>query len=178
MKHGQVLPLGIVQDCWQLVEEKIISTAVQSVTFSGLDGDVDEIYLITASIKKGSAGGGSFFIQPNSDSGVNYSYQFLRGVNVTVSAGRATWTGLGFAVAQTTGYQGIGKGILMAKSGVQRHFLAERSGDMTGTTINDNLEIAWLWSNTGSNITSLLFSDSVANGIGIGSYITLYKKVA
>ncbi len=48
-----------------LVEKKIVTSTVSSVTFSGLDGDTDEVYKIVARIIKSSGIPGDYLLKPN-----------------------------------------------------------------------------------------------------------------
>ena len=48
-----------------LVEKKLITVNSTTVTFSGLDGDVDDVYYLTIRNNKNTVGGTFLDIQPN-----------------------------------------------------------------------------------------------------------------
>lgn len=151
---------------------------VTSLTISGLDGDTAEEYILRIKIIGGSLTSGYYLLRPNADNGANYGEQYLVGYSDTKEAGRYTNnTGIylcGFTTAQNS--VTISDILLYAKSGYVRTGIVKTCNSVATTTINHIWQSGESWNNTADNITSLVITASVANGLGVGSVIELYAK--
>jgi len=162
---------------YQLVEEKILTEAATSVTFSNLNGDVDQEYRIIGRFVNGYNGGENLRIQPNNDTGANYGYQNISGINTTIAAARDS--GLvshNIARCEALNDLSLSDTIIYAKSGYVRTFLSKYCSGISGTTVNGIYLSGGSWNNTANNITSLVISASQANGLGIGTHLFLFKR--
>jgi len=160
---------------WKRVYSSTLSSASQSETISSLDGNTDVMYMVIIRVVVGNTI--SLFLRPNNDSGSNYGFQEVNGSSTTASASRNTsQTGLwiGDGVANDVVFF---KGLLYAKSGYERTLNGESMTGVTGTTVGTTLKVDSVWSNTSSNITSLVVYASAASGLGIGTFIELWKRL-
>jgi hypothetical protein len=101
----------------------------------------------------------------------------IQGSNTTVSAVRQTSTNiitlLGYSEAL---YRlSLGEMLIYAKSGYVRTILNSINCDVNGTTIGYLLQYGQSWNNTADNLTSLVILADQANGLGIGTEITLER---
>lgn len=184
MRVGKKQVIGTANlqaDAWELVYSSgEIAAAATSITISGLDGNTDTQYRLLSRFVNGYAGC-TYGICPNNDTTVgNYGYQYLVGYSTTIAAARAA----------NYGYARIGEGngsvgdkclsdtIIYAKSGYVRTMLTSEISSITGTSVGYVFLWGNEWSNTADNITSLVITADQANGLGIGTSIELYRKVA
>ena len=68
--------------------------------------------------------------------------------------------------------------IIYAKSGYVRLAITSHSDRITTTTIYAQNILGHSWNNTSDNITSMMITALVANGLGVGTYIALYRRRA
>lgn len=163
---------------WDLVEEVLLTEAATSYTFSGLNGDVDEEYRLVALIVNGYDGGCIITLKPNNDSTANiYGYQYIRGINTAVSAGRNTQAFITLGQAETAvGVLAMSDTLIHAKSGYVRTFINTDVRSISTTTVTGIVSSGWSWNNTADNITSLVVGSSEAGGLGVGTHLFLMKK--
>lgn len=179
MKTGKLYPLvSPVFDTWQKLYETTLVAAATSHTISGLDGDTDETWLLDMRIVQGYNGSTYFGLRPNNDSGANYGYQRLRGGSTTIAAVRGTLSSLllssnGGALGAVVHIQCV----IHAKSGFVRTAVSIDGGPAVTTTVDYASLIGLSWNNSADNITSLVVLATEAEGLGIGSRISLYKKI-
>lgn len=179
MKTGALEVQGSVYGTWQKVYSTTLDAAATSVTISGLDGNTDVMYRLKCRLIFGGAGGGSFFIRPNNDTGTNYGEQQLTGVNTTASASRSTARDAMYIDTVGSSVNNITQSeeIIYAKSGYVRTEILIANHDVSGTT-NTRIELfGHVWNNTTDNITSLVVGGGQANSLGIGTFIYLEKLV-
>ena len=168
---------------WVLVEEKNITSATTSVTFSNLNGDSDVEYEISGMLVGGSATIAHLMLRPNGDAtATNFKAEYLQGNSASVtSAALTNWAGCWLTGASNAQY-GSFKTRFMAKSGSVRTYQGETMYQAATSSVTLAAMVNGLWANTTSNITSLtLASDNstgttVTNGIGVGSRIALYAR--
>lgn len=179
MKVGSIENPVLVENTWAIVYDSgEISSAQTSITISGLNGNVDEEYVLISRIINGYSGICGVTLHPNNDTVTNYGWQYFAGINATASAARTTATGI-FRVGYATVLNNISLSTitLRAKSGFVRTTINESIEDISGTTVTQVLSWGNSWNNTSDNITSLVILASQTNGLGIGSRIILLKKV-
>jgi len=179
MRAGKIRPQSGISDTWELVEETTVTVATNSYTFSNLSGNTDEVYRLVARFINDNASTNYYYIRPNADSGANYGIQILQGVSTTISALRYTaqsiWH-LNYNVHAQNEMVHCDL-IIYAKSGYARTTIDCEAGGITGTTVDETAIHGMVWNNTGTEITSLPVYSQRATGIGVGSYLALYKKV-
>jgi hypothetical protein len=178
-KFNSINAKSLTAGTWVVHYENTLSSAATAVTVSGLNGDVDEDYLVvTRLISNGTNVSGAMY--PNNDTtAANHGYQRIYAVSGnTTGANRATSTA-GFVMATPggSGKSGFGVYRVHAKSGYLRMMTSEHVTDITNLTVGGFLQLSGVWNNTADNITSFVFTASAANGFGIGSYFLVMKKV-
>ncbi len=168
---------------WELVEKKVIASDVTSITFSGLDGDTDEHYMLIAHETPPVSAGANYLItmRPNGATTLQQTYHIGSPSssggrfpsNFTDIRWRSTYQrALGIVVDSTIW--------ISAKSGdvrIVRGYTG--AGGVTGAPFPSGLGVEMTtgqWSDTVANITSFDIVASVAGGIGAGSVYCLYKK--
>jgi len=179
MRTGPLYPQGAVNyDSWQLEYETTFSTTATTLTISGLTGDTAEVYKLTLMAVNNYAGTTLYYLRPNADTGSNYGSQALNGIDTTVAAVRATPTYINLGGAGTTQNDNHhSETLIYAKSGYLRTVINSYLADASTTTIAEAGLVGHSWTNTADQITSLVITASQADGLGIGTYIGLWKKV-
>lgn len=180
MKFGTINHLSSLVDTWELVEEKNIGSATNSTTFSGLTGNTAEWYLMTLMIINDDASGALYGIRLNNDSGNNYGRQLFRAVGSTKSATQGTSDNQIYLVSNTTtqNYYTFANILIAAKSGYIRTYVMDAAENISGASISGIYRVAGSWNNSADQITSIVVVSDQTSGIGVGSYIALYRKVA
>lgn len=159
----------------QFIDKILVTSASTTVTFSALNGDNDEVYLMTGRIIIPSGGTPWFTWQPNSIATNQTSIRFyanaggsatsdrtdlmiLQGVGgTTVSFYMTIWAKkTSHGVSMTRSYRGDWR----ARYGSN----AEAVGTMSG-----------MWDETSTNITSIDIVSDTASKIGDGSEFVLYR---
>lgn len=159
-----------------LVEHKLITSAVQTVTFSGLAGDTDKLYMLIISMKAGAAIP-VMTVRPNGVSTNQYG-QTANWNGAAASAGAITELRLASAPANAGEVFGLMLiGSVKVRNAVARirHFLSWSGDELTDGTVANYQHSYSVWNETATEITSLDVRASVASGIGDGSTLTLYK---
>jgi len=167
-----ILGIGGIYEGFEKIAEVDVVANSTNVDLSGLDGDLDKIYLLVLLIKDASGYAQVLFLYPNALT-TNQSCQMLRADGTTISAGRdSTHIRLGDI---DVGYaQGFFSSIIYAESGIPRRTLTPNSY-RGGTAINW-LEYVGPWADAITKITSLRLEASRTDGIGAGSKIIVYRK--
>ncbi len=161
---------------WQLISDVLLASAATSYTFSNLDGNTDEEYMIVAQIINGYNGALGYSLTINNDTGANYGTQYLSGINTTAAAARNTSaSSISFGNGDALGDFNLTKTIIYAKSGYVRTLLTKFTWGAT-TTIGGVQFWGGSWNNTADNITRLDIIASQANGLGIGTHLFLFKR--
>jgi len=151
---------------------------VTSLTISGLNGDVDQEYRLVSRIVNGYNGDSIYSVSPNNDTGTNYGYQYVRGINSATSAGRGTGTSLIIGATDGLGKITQGNLIIQAKSGYVRTAIVDLANTIATTTVTLIGLYGLSWNNTADNITSLVILSDKANGLGGGTVIELYRRIS
>jgi len=160
---------------WKIVYDQTVSTATTTVSITGLDGDNDKVYYLFAYIVNGAASTCAYYLRCNNDSGTNYGYQYIAGSGSTASAGQVTggtYAWFGYADQNDISVKHAN---IYAKSGNERVILTVAADRVAGTTVTRAITVPSVWSDTSTNITSLVVTASAASGIGAGSHILLWK---
>jgi len=155
-----------------LIETKRISAATTSVTFSGLDGDTDEAYYLTFRIKFVGGIGKRLDWRPNGLTTNQASDRHYHADNNTHT--RESYTSLVMTYSGgTADVLATGSMLIEAKTGLGRSYTVQAMHSESGIT--HGMDVGGLWNETTTNLTSIDFVSSVANGIGADSVISLYK---
>lgn len=166
-----------------LVEEKVVSGAsVSSLTFSGLDGDVDDMYMIVGRIDgDGSTGG------PTSDRDIVLNPNGITTGQATTNlsggfgglSNRITLSNWNGTTARSTQFTTWFYASKLVGGAAQNRFGLTQSALWVGAggTVE---QLAHTWVETATNITSLVFQIIKAGGaavaeIAAGSSMALYK---
>lgn len=159
---------------------RLLAAAAQQVDFTGLDGDDDVMYRLVWVVENDSGGNCNYYLRPNGTITTNMRTTYIN--TVPGSSGNNTWE-LAFGSATQSALVGV------------EWIYASTAGPASGATIRRAWGASWrvqgstggalelrttAWNETATNITSLRFYASAANGIGADSTIWLDKlgKVA
>jgi len=160
----------------KIFETTVTGSAVTSIDITGLEGDTDEQYMLDVSrVDDGNCA--NLAVRFNGDTGSNYGYQLLSGSDTTTVAARGATVYLLFGVSGTTGYLSGGNMLIHAKSGYVRTVLCNYTQNVTGTTVDTLRTLGQAWNNTGDEITSINILNSGAGDLGIGTSISLYRRI-
>lgn len=157
-----------------LVEAKIITSGVTDVTFSGLNGNADGIYLLQYAIKNGFAGTTLYSLQPNAvTSNMTYVQQFYNSGGAGYGGGSVAYFSGADSTDAASGYL-----TLFAKASINSvardRFFSSHYTSLSGGVLQPvNFDVRW--NDTSTNITSLVIHASQTNGIGDGTELRLYK---
>lgn len=169
---------GEMQQTFNLVSTVTLTTTATSIEFTGLDGNTDEIYEVCANLLFDQTTASYVYFHFNGDSGTNYGYQFILGLGAAVSALRQSATGMMYTyLRKTTATASLimANMIIYANSGYERLALIHSSEASGATYAGGDLNIAAIWNDTASTITSIKFM-SGAHKFRTGSTISLYAK--
>ena len=160
-----------------LVERKLITAHATTVTFSGLDGNTDEVYRLIMRLLNKAGASVKYVMNPNGETtnlSSNFAYNGLAGVNA------ATWQLSSNTAADLTDNNWANYSVDIWAKNDPNSIAAIRQyhGDLgvaTTTPAAARGQFSGVWNETSSNLTSLDIVSSVANGIGNGSTLVLYK---
>lgn len=160
----------------ELIETIELVAPAQDVTFSGLNGDEDEIYIIEYDAIANSVGFVAE-VRPNGaalGAGTGETQRMLVD-NTAVSANQFV-DALAFAsTGWTTAVQrDVGRITFNAKTGAYRTMIANTTSALSATRVLSN-QYSGLWTDTSTNITSLQLWATVAAAFNTGSIFTLYR---
>ncbi|MBC7420025.1 MAG: hypothetical protein H7328_04790 [Bdellovibrio sp.] len=160
---------------WVRIYAESVSATKTNITVSGLNGNSDIQYKVITRFINGSGSASQYRIHLNNDTAANYAHQYVYGTGTTPSAGTdPVSTGIFLGVTDASLQLSQGEVLLFAKSGYPRISRSSYS-NLNATAVS---ELSTTWNNTSSNITSLVFSSSVANGIGVDSYVEVWTMRA
>jgi len=161
---------------WAKLYDSTLSSAATSVTISGLAGDTDVEYKLEARIVNGYNGEAYYTLTFNTDTGANYGYQYINGVNTTTSATRSAASGMVVGSNDAINKLSLSEMKIHAKSGYLRTAINEHSRSIATTTVTSIHEVGYVWNNTTDNITQMVITSDGANGLGIGTQLTLWGR--
>jgi len=160
-----------------LVEAKEITSNTQATTFSGLDGNVDILYMLQYYWVNGTGAAPqvNISLEPNGLSSNQTGFQF------NFASGGSTAAISSLQLSSFAGATGrcYGTAWLWAQAdnpgstAVPRAFRSDWS--IFTTSMSGGLRCDSLWNDTSTNITSLVVQGNLANSLGTGSVYTLYK---
>lgn len=153
-----------------LVESKYVTTPVQTLTFSNLDGQTHKIYKMF--IKRGNiAAITNYEIRPNGLTTNMSATQHVYGGSYHQVVGFTKWAlGDSFATSSSVMYNCT----IMATTGSYRFYQAAVAYDNGGTLIGANY--AGKWTDVTVNITSIDLYSSTTTGWPTGTEAHLYRK--
>jgi hypothetical protein len=160
-------PVPPTDDLTLIQAQTIAGSAVQDVTFASLNGDVDEIYLLIFRVKNAYNGAIGINLLPNNVSTNQTSYYHVYTSGHTIGSGG----GWGLTYQNALNTLAVGKTWIYAKTGFYRFYIMHgyRTGDQGGVHQSGH------WTDTATNITSLVLHSSQASSIAVGSSFYLYK---
>ncbi len=155
-----------------LVEKKTITANSTTVTFSGLNGDTDEVYLLVGRIKASATGG--LVLRPNGATTNLTSAQNAVSAGSNFPGSTSTWRFLNpnsgdvYSFSATINASKVNNSVAM-----RRDFFSHAGGYNGSNAIL--FTAGGDWNETSTNITSLDIVSETATGIGDGSTLALYK---
>lgn len=174
---------GITLDAsWRKVYDNTLTSNATSVTLSGLSGNTDLHYYISAKWVKNGGTTSNFGIQCNGDTGVsNYGWFTFYGPGGglnTESYNDNDWFMLWAGRADTDGYVSHGHGYLQAESGYTRTFIGQFMREINPAgSMHSLYSMGDCWWNTAAEITSLKFLSEAATALKIGTRIEVWRRV-
>jgi hypothetical protein len=163
-----------IKGAWVRIDSQILASPTNIVTFSGLNGNRQVLYYVSAMCKSAVAGGGCY-LRVNNDSGANYGWQLINAQNTTINALRFT-----NRTALDGTYSGTALGsyfdaefLLFAPTGFVRPCISKAIVGVSGTTVSDIITSGVDWNNTADNITRLDAINQSGN-FDTGSQFDLY----
>lgn len=174
------MPTGVIttpyiNGAWIEIDSNILGASASSVTFSGLSGNTDQIYMISQMIKAKTSSQYSVFRFNGDTSTSNYGLQQIRGQSTSLTAERRSSDGFLYNNIGGTGagsYYQLNT-ILFAKSGFQRVTLSNSATGISGTTVDSIGVNGGTWINTANELTTILCYPT-AGEFDIGSQFKLY----
>jgi len=161
--------VSITGGALQLVEHKSVGADTQEVTFSGLNGDTDLVYLLLARIVNDAGVAVIYDLQPNGTT-TNQRFSYLAWTSAATANVGGTTMAVGQLAATDTGLFVVW---FYAKTGETRlSFGQNLTADSTAIS---GRNVVAIWNETATNVTSIDFFADAANGIGDGSALTLYR---
>jgi hypothetical protein len=149
-----------------------IAAAVDTVTFSGLDGDTDGAYEFEGQFINDDAGTAAYSFRPNDLTTDQKQQDIFADSSDVVIAERDTLLDLTFL---GPGAKATFHGYFWARSGKFRFFECDSIAvSALGTYIGEIFSRA-VWLDDATNVTSGVFHSSAASGVGVGSVIRWRK---
>ena len=155
---------------------EMVPKGATSLTIPSLTGNSDVLYRLRARVVNGYNGTSIVGVRPNGDTAGNYGYQNLRGISTGVDAsGGAVIDLVDFCVCTALNNISSAEMILYAKSGYVRTAIHETVLDVNGTGVLGISLYGHSYTDTATEITTLVIYASQANGLGIGSSFSLER---
>lgn len=159
---------------FELIENKEIGTHVTSYDFStGIDGDTDEEYYVVYRFVKDASGAQSCYLRPNAVT----TNQRNRARYVGSSEGTLNDTAGGILLSNNGGAAGdVDTGVIWIHADKAKIRTAESSWTQAASGGDCfRIMVGWIWNETSTNITSWRWISTATNGIGVGSYMRIYR---
>lgn len=173
---GAVHDVAHVGECGALLLETITvsGSPVQSVAFSGLDGNTDQIYYLVWRIKIG-VNASNVDVRPN-----NLTTDMTQLRHYVTSAGSHSYDNSNTVPRIAAAYAGsvvTGEMTIQAKTGFERQFSGVDTESMSGGEDLIMSQRTTRWTDDSTNITSLVVHASDSVGLAVGTYVSLYKVI-
>jgi hypothetical protein len=178
MKFGNLRILSDPKiDVLQTVYRTVLTSAQTSITISGLNGNLDQNYLLDLYIFGNNAGGGDINLRFNGDSGTNYSAQYLNANNTTLSgSSQISQDNIHLTKALNAEYA-IARAQIISTLLVPRTVIIESGRQISGQTVTEYEFRSGAWNNNSDNIISITIYSPSASAIGINTFIHLMRKI-
>lgn len=153
--------------------QEVTGAAVTSVTFSGLDGNVDREYFLRWKIINDAAFT-TFEFRPNAATTELSTRRVTALATDTVSTDQVTVLRI---QGIESGDQATGQLIFEAVTGDIRYFSSFGVETNQGSPLGSDPQLEWnagFWSNTATNLTSIELNASNASAYGVGSKFALF----
>ncbi len=158
---------------YELVEEKDLPAGTTTCVFTGLDGDVDEEYLLEGQITTASALNPEISMRINDDSGNNYIRTGFYQDDAEFHGEHTTTSSFRLSIVPTTSItHHVFTAKVLAKTGFMRCIDLKSVGDNTSTTKRMTINLG-KWTNTVDNIISITCLCSTT----FSGKIRLWKKI-
>lgn len=152
-----------------LITDQILTSAVTTITILGLDLDAHGAYLLYLSPRNQQGSNSSIYIYFNNDTTLtNYYFQYLLAIGGSRSSNRLNQSFIGHVNANSVSFT---EAIIMANP-VDTRWHA-RIGRRPASSIELEL-VSGAWVSS-VNVTRIDITASVANALGIGTRIMLFK---
>jgi len=174
--------LGEVTQRWRLIQTWTCTSPCTSHSFTGLTGNTDIEYEIRCRwirYRDGAADPMNYILCCNDDTAAHYGFATNWTVNgVAGGSENPAFDGIWIGRADENGELSQGKGTLHATSSYVRTFSGQFSASVNGADIERLYNCECSWTNTANEITSLVFYAETVDGIGAGSQIDIYARIA
>ncbi len=157
---------------WDFIQTKNITVDANSVVFSGLDGDVDDVYKLVWTGVDYPGATTNWQLRPNGVTTGLFSQGML---HRTLVAGNPVFTFSYWCMHNEGNVYFAGRAYVSAKTGAPRQFFCEDQISEKATTKVQKAILSGYWSDTTTNITSLEVNTPSGNGITAGSTWSLWR---
>jgi len=162
-----------------LIQTQIVTgAAVQTITFSGLNGNVDKVYLLKSKIKiAGASPSTSYTIYLKPNNSLTGLSGFTRTTySATNTIGLSTSNPAYASSRPDTEYDIETVFYASTTSGNAERVISNKFGGYnTGLVASFHGDGFMHWNNASTNLTSIVIEGSAAGTIGVGSEFSLYK---
>jgi hypothetical protein len=175
LAKGEVNILGLLSsDNSQLVESKSLVAATDTLSFTGLNGDEDSIYLLEAQCIGGGAALATYTLEINTDVGANYGEQNLLVVSGGVTANRVTAQAHIHIGSADNGELSVLSMLIYGLSGKVKIGILERGEQIDPVVGITQFLLDGAIYNSSNAIVQLDLKSDIANGFGIGTVVNLF----
>ncbi len=158
---------------WDLIETKNIASDVTTITFAGLDGDVDKVYKMVFRNKYTPATNNTWSLRPNGLTTNQISVNFNQRNAGSTNPSLFVVTQLNILQQRLVHFGGTL--YFNAATGQIRQMIQHLAFDRTSLGRIGTSHTAGAWTDTTTNVTSLVVASAVAGGITAGSIWSLYR---
>jgi len=149
------------------VEVVTASISTDAFTFTGLDGNADLVYIILGRIKNGTGNAAEYNWKPNN---ITSNQAGFRGAATYSSLILGELAGNGYITFQIT----IAAQNDPMAGAFPRTYTGTTSELTTAPTASGGA-VGGIWTDTTTNITSIVIDGGITNGIGEGSTVAIFK---
>lgn len=159
-------------DLWEkIVDEVVTGSAVTSIDITGLDLDAAKCYMIVFRTQNPTGSGAYMRLYFNGDTtATNYWRQFVEASAAVVTGTRGNDPTIGYSSA---GVETLLIGFLARETGKPK-YISMGTRDEQSTLMIFNGAMDWV---TENNVTRITFTNLVANTIGIGSRVMIFRVI-